>query len=119
MWCGKCGVSQPQNEPCKYPDVSKSWWWSTCGGRQNDHIKGCPVQKRSSILQVCKRCEGEGHTQENCTATRVPCYKCGEMEHLAETQVMKMRRMMVKTSQKWILRIVPHQLPQIVIQMSD
>ena len=84
MWCGKCGVSHPQNELCKYPDVSKSLWCSTCGGRQNDHIKGCPVQKGTSILQVCRRCKGEGHTQENCTATGVPCYKCGEMGHLAE-----------------------------------
>ena len=82
MWCGQCGVSHPQNEPCRYPDVSKSLWCSTCGGRQNDHIKGCPVEKGTSILQICKKCEGEGHIQENCTATRVPCYKCGKMGHL-------------------------------------
>ena len=59
-------------------------WCSTCGGRQNDHIKGCPVQKGTSILQICKRCEGEGHTQENYTATGVPCYKCREIGHLAK-----------------------------------
>ena len=35
MWCGKCGISHPSNEPCRYPDVSKSLWRSTCGGRQN------------------------------------------------------------------------------------
>ena len=84
MWCGKCGVSHPQNEPYKYPDISKSLWCLTCGGQQNDHIKGCPVQKGTSILQVCRRCEGEGHTQENCTAPGIPCYKYGEMGHLVE-----------------------------------
>ena len=45
MWCGKSGISHPQNELCRYTDVSKSLWCSTCGGRQNDHIRGCPVQK--------------------------------------------------------------------------
>ena len=82
MWCGKCGVSHPHNESCKYPDVPKSLWCPTYGGRQNDHLKGCPVQRGTSTLPVCKRCEGEGHTQENCTAIRIPCYKCGEMGHL-------------------------------------
>ena len=67
MWCGKCGVSHPQNEPCKYPNVSKSLWCSTCGGWQNDHFKGCPVQRGTSTLLICKRCGEEGHTQENCT----------------------------------------------------
>ena len=33
MWYGKCGVSHPQNEPCRCPDVSKSLWCSTCGGK--------------------------------------------------------------------------------------
>ena len=65
MWCGKCGISHPQNEPCRYPDVSKSLWCSTCGGRQNDHVKGCPEEKGTSIIQICKKCEGEGHPQEN------------------------------------------------------
>ena len=83
MWCGKCGVSHPQNEPCKYPNVSKSLWCSTCGGRQNDHLKGCPVQRGTSTLPICKRCGEEGHTQENCTAYQTSCYKCGEMGHLA------------------------------------
>ena len=32
MWCGKCGISHPQNEPCRYPNVSKSLWCSACGG---------------------------------------------------------------------------------------
>ena len=32
MWCGKCGVSHPQNEPCRYPNVSRSLWCPTCGG---------------------------------------------------------------------------------------
>ena len=45
MWCGKCGISHPQNEPCRYPDVSKSLWCSTCRGRQNDHVRDCPVKK--------------------------------------------------------------------------
>ena len=39
MWSGKCGASHPQNEPCRYPDVSKSLWCPTCGGQQNDHLK--------------------------------------------------------------------------------
>ena len=55
MWCGKCGISHPQNKPCKYQDVSKSLWCSTCGGRQNDHIKGCPVEKGTFILQICRK----------------------------------------------------------------
>ena len=84
MWCGKCGVSHPQNESCKYPDVPKSLWCPTCGGRQNDHLKGCLGQRGTSTLPDCKRCEGEEHTQENCTAIRFPCYKCGEMGHLAD-----------------------------------
>ena len=83
MWCGKCGVSHPQNEPCKYPNVSKSLWCSTCGGRQNDHLMSCPVQRGTSTLPICKRCGEEGHTQENCTAYQTSCYKCGEMGHLA------------------------------------
>ena len=83
MWCGKCGVSHPHNEPCKYPNVSKSLWCSTCGGRQNDHLKSCPVQRGTSTLPICKRCGEEGHTQENCTAYQTSCYKCGEMGHLA------------------------------------
>ena len=31
MWCGKCGISQPQNKPCRYPDVSNLFnlWGST------------------------------------------------------------------------------------------
>ena len=84
MWCGKCGVSHPQNESCKYPDVPKSLWSLTCGGQQNDHLKDCLVQRGTSTLPVCKRSDGEGHTQENCTTIRVPCYKCGEMGHLAD-----------------------------------
>ena len=83
MWCGKCGISHPQNEPCRYPDVSKALWCSNCGGRQNDHVKGCPEEKGTSILQICKKCEGKDHTQENCTVTGVPCYKCGQIGHLA------------------------------------
>ena len=41
------------------------------------------MEKRTPILKICKKCEGEGHAQENSTATGVPCYKCGEMGHLA------------------------------------
>ena len=51
MWCGKCGISHPQNEPCRYPDVSKALWCPNCGGQQNDHVKGCPVEKER---QSCK-----------------------------------------------------------------
>ena len=83
MWCGKCGISHLQNEPCRYPDVSKSLWCSICGGQQNDHVRGCPVEKGTSMIQICKKCEGEGHTQENCTTSGVPCYKCRQMGHLA------------------------------------
>ena len=83
MWCDKCGVFHPQNEPCRYPDVSKSLCCSTCGGQHNDHVRGCAVEKGTSILQICKKCEGEGHIQENCTTTGVPCYKYGKMGHLA------------------------------------
>ena len=83
MWCGKCGVSHPQNEPCKYPNISKSLWCSTCGGRQNDHQRGCPVKRGTSTLLICERCGGEGHTKENCPAYQTSCYKCGEMGHLA------------------------------------
>ena len=57
MWCGKCGVSHPQNKPCRYPNVSKSLWCLTCGGQQNDHLKGCLVQRGTSTVPVCKRCE--------------------------------------------------------------
>ena len=32
MWCGKCGISHPQNEPCQYPNVSKALWCSSCMG---------------------------------------------------------------------------------------
>ena len=32
MWSGKCDISHPQNEPCRYPNVSKSLWCSACGG---------------------------------------------------------------------------------------
>ena len=46
-------------------------------------MRGCPVEKGTSILQICKKCRREGHTQENCIATGVPCYKCGRMGHLA------------------------------------
>ena len=49
----------------------------------NDHVKGCPEERGTSVLPVCKKCGGKGHTQENCIATGVPCYKCGQMGHLA------------------------------------
>ena len=58
-------------------------WCSTCGGRQNEHVKGCLTEKGTSMIQICKKWEGKGHTQENCTATGVSCYKCGKMGHLA------------------------------------
>ena len=35
------------------------------------------------MIQICKKCEGKGHTQENCTTAGVSCYKCGKMGHLA------------------------------------
>ena len=55
MWCSKCGVSHPLNELCKYPDVPKSLWCSSCGGRQNDHMKGCPAEKGTSMIEICKK----------------------------------------------------------------
>ena len=67
----------------QYTYHQKSLWCSTCGGRQNDHVRDCPVERGTSIIQICKKCEGDGHVQENCTATGVPCYKCGKMGHLA------------------------------------
>ena len=91
MWCGKCGVSHPPNEPCQYPEVSKSLWCPSCGGRQNDHLKGCPAERGTSLIEVCKNCGDEGHTQENCTLTGVPCYKCGKMGHIAG-ECTQMRR---------------------------
>ena len=83
MWCDKCGISHPSNEPCKYPEVPKSLWCSSCGGRQNDHLRGCPAVRGTSMIKICKKCGEEGHIQENYTLTRVPCYKCGEMGHIA------------------------------------
>ena len=50
MWCGKCGVYHQPNETCRYPDVSKALWFSSCGNRQNDHIKGCPTEKGPSMM---------------------------------------------------------------------
>ena len=83
MCCGKCGESHPQNVPCKYQDISKSLWCSTCGGRQNDHTVGCPAGRGTSVISICQKCGKEGHTQENCIS-RTPCYKCGEVGHTAE-----------------------------------
>ena len=72
MWCGKCGVSHQSNEPCQYPHVSKALCCSLCGSRQNDHTKGCPAEKGTSMITVCQKCGNEGHTQENCTLTVTP-----------------------------------------------
>ena len=83
MWCHKCGISHPSNEPCKYPEVPKSFWCSSCGGRQNDHMRGCPAVRGTSMIKICKKCGEEDHIQENCTLTGVPCYKCGDMGHIA------------------------------------
>ena len=59
MWCGKCGVSHPQSEPCKYPEVSKSLYCSTCGDQQNDHIKGCPVKKELPYYKSVRDVKGK------------------------------------------------------------
>ena len=83
MWCGKCGVSHLTNEPCQYPEVSKSLWCPSCGGRKNDHLKGCPSERGTSLIEVCKKCRDEGHTQENYTLAGATCYKCGKMGHIA------------------------------------
>ena len=69
MWCGKCGVSHSPKEPCKYPDVLKSLQCSSCGSRQNDHVKGCPTVKRTTMIKICHKCGEEGHVQENYTLT--------------------------------------------------
>ena len=34
------------------------------------------------MIPVCQKCGNEGHTQENCTLTQAPCYKCGELGYL-------------------------------------
>ena len=81
-WCGKCGESHSPNEPCKYPGVPKSLWCSLCGSRQNDHVKGCPTVKGTTMIKICHKFGKEGHVQENCTLTRVPCYKCREIRHI-------------------------------------
>ena len=38
----------------------------------------------TSMIKICKKCGEEGHTQESCTLTGIPCCKCGEMAHIAE-----------------------------------
>ena len=83
MWCGKCSVPHSPNEPCKYPDVLKSIWCSSCGSRQNDHVKGCPTVTGTTMIKICQKCGEEGHVQEDCALIHVPCYKCGEMGHMA------------------------------------
>ena len=77
MWCGKCGVSHQPNEPCKYPDVPKSLWCSSCGSRQNDHVKGCSAEKGAETtfhycLSVCARDQQELH---GCLCCRRPFAK--------------------------------------------
>ena len=87
MWCGKCCVSHQPNEPCHYPDISKSLWYPQCSSRQNDYTKGCSAEKGTSIVTVYKKCGDGGHTQENCTMTPISCYKCGKSGYLLEDTV--------------------------------
>ena len=83
MWCGKCGMAHSPKELCEYPDVPKSLWCPSCGSRQNDHVRGCPVERGTSMIKTCQKCGKEGHTQEDCMLTRVPCYKCWDLGHIA------------------------------------
>ena len=59
MWCGKCRVSHPQNESCKYPDIPKSLWSPTCGGRQNDHSRAVQYREERPHYQSVKDVKGK------------------------------------------------------------
>ena len=76
-------MSHSPNEPCNYPDVPKSLWCSSCGSRQNDHVRGCPVTRGTTTIRICQRCGEEGHLQEECALIREPCYKYRKMGYIA------------------------------------
>ena len=66
-------MSHSPNEPYNYPDVPKSLWCSSCGSRQNDHVRGCPATRGTMTIGTCQRCGEEGHLQEDCALIREPC----------------------------------------------